>query len=186
MRGGKLAQLPEVLGAELKARRPQESEAAWAFRWLQALPNVKMILSGMSNLVQMKDNVATFERGAALTPEETALLAHIADSMHSGVPCTGCRYCCEGCPMGLDIPTLLKYYNEAKYAATLNLSMSIEAMQEDKRPSACVGCGQCAQVCPQGIDIPAAMQEFAGILATLPSWAEISRKRAEAAAAVRR
>ena len=186
VRGGKLAQLPEVLGAELKARRPQESEAAWAFRWLQALPNVKMILSGMSNLEQMKDNVATFERGAALTPEETALLAHIADSMHSVVPCTGCRYCCEGCPMGLDIPTLLKYYNEAKYAATLNLSMSIEAMQEDKRPSACVGCGQCAQVCPQGIDIPAAMQEFAGILATLPSWAEISRKRAEAAAAARR
>ena len=186
VRGGKLAQLPEAAGAELKAHRPNESEAAWAFRWLQALPNVKMILSGMSNLDQMKDNVATFETGEPLNAEETALLARIAESMHSGVPCTGCRYCCEGCPMGLDIPTLLKYYNEAKYAATLNLSMSIEAMPEDKRPSACVGCGQCAQVCPQGIDIPSAMRELTEILSKLPSWAEISRKRAEAAAASRK
>ena len=129
----------------------------------------------------MKDNVATFSGGEPLNEEEMALLARIADAMHSDVPCTGCRYCCDGCPMGLDIPALLQRYNEARFSASMNLGISIEALPEDKRPSACVGCGQCAQVCPQGIDIPAAMKDFAEICAALPSWEEICRQRDEAA-----
>ena len=83
--------------------------------------------------------------------------------------------------MGLDIPMLLKYYNDAKFQPSMNLGIAIEALPEDKRPAACVGCGQCAQVCPQRIDIPGAMQDFAEICAKLPSWAEISRQREEAA-----
>ena len=181
VRGGKLAHLNPAAEAELKARRPEESAAAWALRWVQALPNVKMVLSGMSDLAQMKDNVATFSGGEPLNEEEMALLARIADAMHSDVPCTGCRYCCDGCPMGLDIPALLQRYNEARFSASMNLGISIEALPEDKRPSACVGCGQCAQVCPQGIDIPAAMKDFAEICAALPSWEEICRQRDEAA-----
>lgn len=181
VRGGKLAQLPAELDRELKAQRPEESDAAWALRWLQTLPNVKMVLSGMSNMAQMVDNVATFSGGEPLSEEEVALLARVADALHQGVPCTGCRYCCDGCPMGLDIPMLLKYYNDAKFQPSMNLGIEIEALPEDKRPSACVGCGQCAQVCPQGIDIPGAMQDFAEICAKLPSWAEISRQREEAA-----
>ena len=164
-----------------KKKSPEESAAAWALRWVQALPNVKMVLSGMSDLAQMKDNVATFSGGEPLNEEEMALLARIADAMHSDVPCTGCRYCCDGCPMGLDIPALLQRYNEARFSASMNLGISIEALPEDKRPSACVGCGQCAQVCPQGIDIPAAMKDFAEICAALPSWEEICRQRDEAA-----
>ena len=181
VRGGKLAQLPAELDRELREQRPEESDAAWALRWLQTLPNVKMVLSGMSNMAQMVDNVATFSGGEPLSEEEVALLARVADALHQGVPCTGCRYCCDGCPMGLDIPMLLKYYNDAKFQPSMNLGIAIEALPEDKRPSACVGCGQCAQVCPQGIDIPGAMQDFAEICAKLPSWAEISRQREEAA-----
>ena len=181
VRGGKLAQLPAELDRELREQRPEESDAAWALRWLQTLSNVKMVLSGMSNMAQMVDNVATFSGGEPLSEEEVALLARVADALHQGVPCTGCRYCCDGCPMGLDIPMLLKYYNDAKFQPSMNLGIEIEALPEDKRPSACVGCGQCAQVCPQGIDIPGAMQDFAEICAKLPSWAEISRQREEAA-----
>ena len=179
--GGRLAQLPAELEAQLKAQRPEESSAAWAMRWLQNLPNVKMVLSGMSNLEQMKDNVATFSGGAALNEEETALLARVADALHDGVPCTGCRYCCEGCPMGLNIPMLLKYYNEAKFSLSMTVGNGISSLPEDKKPSACVACGQCAQVCPQNIDIPTALQELASLCATLPSWEEICRQRAEAA-----
>ena len=81
VRGGKLAHLNPAAEAELKARRPEESAAAWALRWVQALPNVKMVLSGMSDLAQMKDNVATFSGGEPLNEEEMALLARIADAI---------------------------------------------------------------------------------------------------------
>ena len=181
VRGGRLAKLSDREEAKLKACRPDDSTASWGFRFLQGLSNVKMVLSGMSNMAQMVDNVATFSGGEPLSEEEVALLARVADALHQGVPCTGCRYCCDGCPMGLDIPMLLKYYNDAKFQPSMNLGIAIEALPEDKRPAACVGCGQCAQVCPQRIDIPGAMQDFAEICAKLPSWAEISRQREEAA-----
>lgn len=83
--------------------------------------------------------------------------------------------------MGLNIPMLLKYYNEAKFSLSMTVGNGISSLPEDKKPSACVACGQCAQVCPQNIDIPTALQELASLCATLPSWEEICRQRAEAA-----
>ena len=181
LRGGKLAALPEEQAEKLRALRPAESQAAWGLRWLMALPNVKMVLSGMSDMAQMKDNVATFSEGAPLTEAENAVLADIAEALKVGVPCTRCRYCCDGCPMGLDIPMLLHGYNDLKFTRSMTVPMQMDALPPEKRPQACIGCGACAAVCPQGIDIPGAMAEFAELLTSGPSWAEMCRQREEAA-----
>ena len=181
LRGGKLAALSPENEAKLKALRPQEGVPAWAFRWLQGIDNVKVILSGMSTYAQMQDNVNTFEQCAPLNEEENQALMDVAESLKNSVPCTGCRYCCDGCPMGLDIPRILASYNDFRYAASFNAYMWLEGEPEDKRPSACIGCGKCAQICPQGIDIPGAMKDFADRIAEQPSWAQICREREEAA-----
>ena len=181
LRGGKLAALDRDHHRQLQALRPGESDAAWALRWLQHLPNVKMILSGMSSLDQMKDNVDTFSEDKPLTDEESGLLLEIAEEMKDALPCTRCRYCCEGCPQGLDIPMLIHAYNDLKFSGGMTVSMQIDALPEDKRPSACIGCGACAAVCPQGIDIPKVMADLSERLAGMTSWAELCRQREEAA-----
>lgn len=183
VRGGKLAKLSPEAEEQLRAARPDESTAAWAFRFLQGLPNVKMVLSGMSNMEQMIDNVRTFEERKSLTAEEQELIFKLAEEMKNAIPCTACRYCCAGCPMQLDIPRLLAEYNDLRFAHSVNIRMRIDALPEDKQPSACIGCGQCAQICPQRIDIPGALRDFSDALARLPSWAEICRQREAAAKA---
>lgn len=181
VRGGRLAKLDDSSEEKLKTLRSDESTAAWAFRFLQGLPNVKMVLSGMSDMAQMRDNVNTFSEHRPLSDEESRVLFDIAESMKNSIPCTACRYCCDGCPMGLNIPNLLSTYNEIRFSPAINVAMRIEALPEEKRPSACIACGKCAKICPQGIDIPGAMKDFAQTLGKLPSWAEICRQREEAA-----
>ena len=181
LRGGRLAALDGDNEACLKALRPRESVASWSFRWLQNLPGVKMVLSGMSSLDQMADNVNTFSGGEPQTAEEAALLGRIAEGMKDALPCTRCRYCCPGCPMGLDIPMLIHAYNDLKFAKSMTVPMQLDALPENKRPSACVACGSCAAICPQGIDIPGALAELSETLAGMPSWAEMCRQREEAA-----
>ena len=180
VRGGKLAKLPDAMEEKLRALRPEESIPAWCFRFLQELPNVKMVLSGMSDEAQMHDNVATFAERNPLSEEETALLFEIAEGMKDSVPCTGCRYCCDGCPMGLDIPGFLHTYNELRTAPSMNAGMRIEFMPEEERPSACIGCGACTAICPQNIDIPGALADLSVRLAKRTSWTEICRQREEA------
>lgn len=182
VRGGRLAKLEDTAEAKLKELRPDESVAAWGFRFLQGLPNVKMVLSGMSDMAQMQDNVKTFSEGKELSEEEIQLLLDIAESMKDSIPCTGCRYCCAGCPMELNIPMLLSTYNEIRFSPAVNAAMRIEFMDESKKPSACIGCGKCTKICPQNIDIPTAMKDLAEKLRKLPSWAEICRQREAAAA----
>ena len=181
VRGGKLASLKPEQEAKLKALRPEESIAAWCFRFLQELPNVKMVLSGMSNMEQMMDNVKTFSAPAPMSNAEMDTILEIAESMKDSIPCTACRYCCDGCPMGLDIPLLLHTFNDLRFAATTNTAMIIEFMEEDKKPSACIGCGACAQVCPQNIDIPGELKNLTEKLKTIPKWAEICKEREAAA-----
>jgi predicted aldo/keto reductase-like oxidoreductase len=84
-----------------------------------------MVLSGMSDEAQMHDNVATFEERTPLSEDEKKVLAQIAEGMMDAVPCTGCRYCCDGCPMGLDIPGFLHTYNELRTAPSMNAGMRI-------------------------------------------------------------
>ena len=181
VRGGKLAKLPDDAMEKLNALRPGAEAPEWAFRFLQGLPNVKMILSGMSNLDQVKANVRTFEERKPLNPEEEKALMAISEELKNAVPCTGCRYCCDGCPMGIEIPKLIALYNDCRIHLSMNISMQLDAVPEDRRANACIGCGQCSAICPQGIDVPNLMKEMDKKFAELPSWAEICRQREEAA-----
>lgn len=180
VRGGKLVSVSPEATEKLRAFRPEESTVAWCFRFLQELPNVKMILSGMSNEQQMADNIATFEESRPLSPAEGELILKVAEELKGSVPCTACRYCVAGCPMGLDIPFLLSVYNDLRYAPVTNTSLRIEALPESKKPDVCVGCGKCAQICPQKIDIPGAMQDFCDLLEKIPKWEDVCRERAAA------
>lgn len=163
LRGGRLASLSPEDTARLKALRPEESVPAWAFRFLQTLPGVTMVLSGMSNREQLRDNIRTFETDRPLNGRELAELLDIAGGMtkRNTLPCTGCCYCTSHCPQGLDIPALLALYNEHSFTGGGFLApMALSALPEDKRPSACLGCRSCEAVCPQQIRISEAMTDF--------------------------
>lgn len=163
LRGGKLAALDEKDEEKLKELRPQENIPAWAFRFLQTLPSVTMILSGMSNMEQMKENIHTFEEEKPLNEAEMKMLLDIADSMVKKIvlPCTACHYCVSHCPKGLDIPSLLSLYNEHCFTQGGFIApMALSAIPKEKLPSACIGCRSCEAVCPQQIKISEAMADF--------------------------
>lgn len=167
LRGGRLANLPEGLAARLTAMRPDEKVPAWAFRFLQSIPDVTVTLSGMSNMAQLQENIATFESDKPLNAEEMAALMDIAGQMLSKkvLPCTACHYCTSHCPQGLPIPELLALYNEHNFSDGGFLApMALSALPQDKQPSACIGCGSCEAVCPQQIKISKAMADFAKML----------------------
>ena len=164
LRGGKLAKLPDEQESKLKALRPDETTVGWAFRFLQSIPGVTMVLSGMSSMEQLQENIKTFSEDKPLNDEEMKTLLGIANEMLKGnvLPCTACRYCTSHCPMGLDIPKLLALYNEHSFTGGGFIApMAISALPEDKRPSACIGCRSCEAVCPQEIKISEVMADFA-------------------------
>lgn len=177
VRGGLLANPGDGNAAELKAARPGESVASWAFRWLQALPSVAVTLSGMTSFEQVEDNIRTYSEEKPLSPEEAAVLCKIAESLSTGIPCTACRYCCDACPQGLDIPLFIHAYKDIATQFGVTPIMRLEALDEALRPSACLGCGSCAKVCPQGIDIPGVISKLNEKIASGPSWVEICRER---------
>lgn len=166
LRGGKLAKLPEGAEEQLKEMRPKEEIFAWAFRFLQAIPGVTMVLSGMSDLEQLEKNIKIYGEEAPLTAEEMDGLLEVAGGMLNGIlPCTACRYCVSHCPKGLDIPELLDLYNEHNFTGGGFIApMTLMAVPKEKHPSACVGCKSCEAVCPQQIKISEAMSDFAGQL----------------------
>ena len=162
LRGGRLAKLPDEAEARLKKLRPDESIPGWAFRFLQSIPGVQIVLSGMSNMEQLRENIEIFETEKPLSETEMNELLDIAKGMlDDNLPCTSCRYCTSHCPQGLDIPELIKLYNEHSFSGGGFLApMALMAMPEDKQPSACVGCKSCEAVCPQQIKISEAMKDF--------------------------
>ena len=164
LRGGKLASLSEENTAKLREMRPEEETTAWAFRFLQSLPEVKVVLSGMSNMEQLKANIHTYEGDKPLSEEEMKNLLGIADSMleKKVLPCTACHYCVSHCPQELDIPELLNLYNEHCFTEGGFIApMALSSYPEEKKPSACIGCRNCEAVCPQQIKISEAMADFA-------------------------
>ncbi len=164
LRGGKLASLSEENTAKLREMRPKEETPAWAFRFLQSLPQVKVVLSGMSNMEQLKANIHTYEEDKPLSEEEMKNLLGIADSMleKKVLPCTACHYCVSHCPQELDIPELLNLYNEHCFTEGGFIApMALSSYPEEKKPSACIGCRSCEAVCPQQIKISEAMADFA-------------------------
>ena len=168
LRGGKLATLSEENEQKLKALRPDETIPAWAFRFLQTIPEATMVLSGMSNMEQLKANIETYKEDKPLNDEEMKTLLGIADQMlgRKTLPCTACHYCVSHCPQELDIPTLLNLYNEHCFTEGGFIApMALSSYPDDKKPGACIGCRSCEAVCPQQIKISEAMADFAEKLA---------------------
>ena len=165
LRGGKLAE--EGVGP--------------AFRWLQGIEGVKVILSGMSNLQQMKDNISVFESFKTLTEEDKQHLKRVEESLLNNIPCTACRYCCDGCPQGFDIPMLIRTLNDMRVQPSFTTTMYIESLPDELQPKSCLDCGACKEICPQGIDVPSAMKELTERYEATPKWADICRQRNEEA-----
>ena len=165
VRGGQLARLQPEDEAVLRAARPDETIAAWAFRFLQALPEVTVVLSGMTQMEQVRDNVATFGEEKPLNEQEMETVLSIADQMvrRTTVPCTACHYCVSHCPRHLPIPDLLRLYNEsmAEGPGAFIAPMALSALAPEQQPSACIACRSCEKVCPQQIHIPDALADFA-------------------------
>ncbi|MDO4544400.1 MAG: aldo/keto reductase [Clostridia bacterium] len=162
VRGGRLAKLtPETEGI-LHEAHPDWSCASWAFRFVKGLAGVKVILSGMSNMEQIMDNVKTFEGDEALTIEDEATLMKACAAFRSQVvvPCTECRYCCDDCPAKINIPEYLKLYNNYKLNGWWQLN-SLEKVDSEGKPSDCIACGACTAHCPQNIEIPTIMKTIA-------------------------
>ena len=163
LRGGKLASLSKEYEDKLKSLRSDEGIPAWAFRFLQSLPEVTVILSGMSDMAQVEDNLKTFKEDKPLSKEEMTALLSIADSMikKNALPCTACRYCTSHCPKGLEIPEIIRLYNEHCSSRDGFIAPMVFATYEkEKLPNACVGCRSCEKVCPQSIKISEMMKDF--------------------------
>ncbi len=167
VRGGSLVNLQPKYKKKLKALHPDWTMPQWAFRFVQSVLQVKMILSGMSNMAQIKENIKTFENNEPLSEEDLNALFDIAKDMASRntLPCTKCRYCTSHCPKGLDIPWMIEQYNEHDYTRCgLKAPDSIKALEDAKSPKACIGCKACEVSCPQNIKISEMMSEFTEML----------------------
>ena len=163
LKGGTLVRLSPEAKKVFEKANPNVSAASWGLRYVASLPNVQIVLSGMSALEQMEDNLRTFSPFEPLTDAEQKVIAEaLAAYRKSGaVPCTGCRYC-SPCPVGVDIPRNLALLNQVKGGLPLfHAKLVYDAMSEDKRASSCVACGACKKKCPQSIDIPKYMKEIA-------------------------
>ncbi len=161
VRGGRLAKLSESETEAIKGICQNASGPEIAFRFIQAIDEVVVTLSGMSDFTQAKENIATFSEFKPLDSEEFEKALALGRKMTECVPCTSCRYCTEYCPMGLDIPKLISLYNEQVFSGGgFIVSMNLSSMPEDKRPSACISCGACQAVCPQSIKIPEVFADF--------------------------
>ena len=165
VRGGKLADAPEKMKSIMKSMRPDESIPAWAFRFLQAIPEVTMVLSGMSSMEQLKENIAVWSEDKPLNEEEFQRIVADEQTKMGGLPCTACHYCTSHCPQELPIPELIALYNEHKITGGGFLApMAVGSMEESKRPANCIGCRSCEQVCPQQIEISAMMSDFSAMI----------------------
>lgn len=168
--GGRLAKVPDNIANRLKQRNPEESVASWAFRFAGTHPDVLTVLSGMTYMEHLEDNLHTYSPLNPLTKEDLVFLQETADIMkqYPTVPCNDCKYCMP-CPYGIDIPANLLHYNKcvnedniptssqsptyakARRAFLVSLDRSVPKLRQG---SHCIGCGQCSPHCPQGIDIP--------------------------------
>ena len=156
VKGGTLAKVPEAAEKLFKEHDPRMSVPSWAIRFAASLPNVMMVLSGMSSVEQMEDNLSYMEDFKPLTGEEKALCYQAADIINGqiAVPCTGCSYCTEGCPMRIAIPQYFSLYNEdmredlAEKGWTVNFTNYEILSGKFGKVKDCIECGQCESVCP--------------------------------------
>lgn len=174
VRGGSLASLPDEAAALLKEADPDASAASWALRYAASLPAAITVLSGMSNLSQVKENVAVLDGFTPVGEDEKVLLYRAAEVVlrRRPIPCTGCRYCMD-CPSGVDIPRVLDIYND--YLPEKDRSVfDYGYFQTDRKLLAhnCTACGACMEHCPQRIEIAPLMAEIAGVAEELKAAAQ--------------
>ena len=157
VKGGSLAKLPEHIEAIFKKARPDASVASWAVRYAASLPGVMMVLSGMSSLEQMQDNVETMADFRPFNDVDHCVVKDVVAELDKmpQVPCTDCRYCVKGCPQGVAIPGIFKAMNNQFIygnAAGAKGNYSFATI-DGGMASKCIGCGACEEVCPQHIKI---------------------------------
>lgn len=174
--GGRLANIPNNIVKKMKARRPEDSIASWAFRFAGTPTKVLTVLSGMTYMEHLRDNIRTYAPLEPITKEENAFLMEIADDIYAlkNIPCNECNYCMP-CPYGIDIPAIFVHYNKMikdgymphekqddeyrrqRRAFLVGYDRSIPRLRQADH---CIGCGQCSPHCPQRIDIPREMSRI--------------------------
>ncbi len=174
--GGRLSNVPDNVVARLKQREPEQSVASWAFRFAGSFPHVLTVLSGMTRMEHLEDNLRTYSPLKPITDEEFQFLQDTATLMmqFNTIPCNDCKYCMP-CPYGLDIPAILLHYNkclnegniptssqdknyrEARRAYLIGYDRSVPKLRQANH---CIGCNQCNPHCPQRIDIPKEMHRI--------------------------
>ncbi|HPY75683.1 MAG TPA: aldo/keto reductase [Planctomycetota bacterium] len=162
LRGGALATLKPDATAILRKFQPNTSTASWAFRFAGSLPNVWVVLSGMTYYEHLEDNIKTMSQFQELTQEEKKALnqALLASRISGIIPCTTCRYCVP-CPIGVDIPRIFALYNDYKSTGSLlYFSHIYNNMTENHKASACIECNACVSRCPQHINIPTQLKKI--------------------------
>ena len=172
VKGGVLANVPEEAETLMKEKQPDLSVASWAVRFAASLPEVAMVLSGMSNLEQMEDNLSYMNEFSALNEEEQNIVKQVADIIASkeSIACTACRYCVDGCPMNIAIPDYFKLMNNiSKFGETQipKAKATYKRFVEDQgkgKASECIKCRQCEEHCPQHLSITDYLEDVAAAL----------------------
>ena len=174
--GGRLAKVPQHIADRLKEREPQNSVASWAFRFAGTHPGVLCVLSGMTYMEHLQDNLKTYSPLVPLTESDLAFLEETAVLMqeYPTIPCNDCQYCMP-CPYGIDIPAILLHYNKCVNAGEIAGSTESENYKKARRAylvsydraipklrqaARCINCGQCTSHCPQSIDIPKELRKI--------------------------
>ena len=174
--GGRLAKVPQHIADRLKEREPQNSVASWAFRFAGSHPGVLCVLSGMTYMEHLQDNLKTYSPLVPLTESDLAFLEETAVLMqeYPTIPCNDCQYCMP-CPYGIDIPAILLHYNKCVNAGEIAGSTESENYKKARRAylvsydraipklrqaARCINCGQCTSHCPQSIDIPKELRKI--------------------------
>lgn len=158
VKGGTLADVPAEVRESFAAYHPDLSVPSWAIRFVASLDNVAMVLSGMSNMEQLMDNISYMKEFVPMNAEETELVHKAAEMIKDSIaiPCTGCSYCTEGCPMQIAIPDLFRVYNKSKRGEITDVEANEEYRQLTEsggKAKECLACGQCQVACPQHLEI---------------------------------
>lgn len=174
--GGRLSNVPNYIVGRLKQRRPADSVASWAFRFAGSPEKVLTVLSGMTYMEHLQDNLRTYSPLVPLTEDDKGFLEETAQLMlkYPTIPCNDCKYCMP-CPYGIDIPSILLHYNKCVNEGNVPESSQEENYRKARRAfligydrsvprlrqaNHCIGCNQCVHHCPQNIDIPKDLQRI--------------------------